>query len=126
MSSGNFVISKYQATYSATAIHPVRVQPETLLASIAGTVAVVNSPPSGAVSNPIVASVRGSKRGNGLVCRRVTMRVSGTPPTGYLANGVTSIPALTPAFYNAAIKGATMTYLGANWVVTGRSLEVPV
>lgn len=126
MSSGNFVTSKYQATYSAAAIHPVRVQPETLLASVAGTVAVVNAPPGGAVSNPIVASVRGSKRGNGLICRRVSIRVVGTPPTNYLANGVTSLPALTPAFFNAAIKGATVTYLGANWVVTGRSLEVPI
>lgn len=122
MSSGAFQATKYQATYSNSAIHPIKVQPETIAASIGGT---TNAPPTGAVTNPISARVSGGKRTRGLVPRTVTLRAPATgAPTGYLPNGITRIPALTPAFSAVAIYGASCTYLGATFVVVSALPEV--
>lgn len=123
MSSGAFVRSKYQSSYDAAQIHPIRVQPETIAASIGG---VANTAPSGATTSPISAKVSGTRRSIGLTARRVTIAAPATgQPTGYLPGGKTTIPALTGAFFNAAIKGAAVTYLGvATFTVVSRSSEV--
>lgn len=121
MSAGAFSRSRYQASYTGTPIHPIRVQPESIAASIGG---VVNNPPAGVASNPISARVSGGKRTLGLTARKVIIAApTVSPPTGYLPGGKTVIPALTETFYNAAIKGATCTYLGAAFVVVSRSVE---
>ena len=121
MSAGRFEISKYQATYSAAAVHPIRLQPETLAASIGGT---VNNPPAGAVTNPIQARSTGGRRSLGLLARYVVLRApSDAPPAGYLPGGTTRIPALTPAFYALAIKGADCSYLGSTFTVVSRGRE---
>lgn len=121
MSAGAYLRSRYQASYLSTAIHPIRVQPESIAASIAG---VVNNPPAGASNNPISARVSGGKRTLGITARKVIVAAPTTsPPTGYLPGGKSVIPALTEAFYNAAIKGATCTYLGASFSVVSRSVE---
>jgi len=121
MSAGAFVRSRYQASYTGTPIHPIRVQPESIAASIGG---VVNNPPAAAAANPISARVSGGKRTLGLTARKVIIAApTASPPTGYLPGGKTVIPALTEAFYNAAIKGATCTYLGASFTVVARSVE---
>lgn len=123
MSSGAFVRSKYTASYNSAQIHPIRVQPETIAASIG---AATNAAPTGATTTPISAKVSGSKRTIGLTARRVTIAAPATgQPTGYLPGGKTTIPALNQAFYDAAIKGSAVTYLGvATFVVVGRSAEV--
>jgi len=122
MSAGRFTRSRYAAEYTAGAIHPVRVQPESVAASIGGT---TNAPPAGAATNPISAKVSGGRRELGLRARRVTMSApTTTPPTGYLAGGLTTIPALNLAFYNAAVKGAVCSYLGVSFEVVSRSAEV--
>lgn len=121
MSAGAFVRSRYAATYDTDAIHPIRVQPETEDA-ICNLVA--NSPPGGSANNPISARVSGGKRTLGLTCRRVILQApTSGEPSGYLKGGITSIPALTQAFYNAATKGSACTYLGAEFIVVGRSPE---
>lgn len=121
MSAGAFVRSRYQAEYITTQIHPIRVQPETISASIGG---VTNAPPAGAQNNPISAKVSGSKRTLGLVARKIVIAApTSSPPTGYSPGGKTTIPALTSGFYNAAIKGVNCTYLGATFQVVGRSQE---
>lgn len=125
MSAGAFTISRYQATYDAAAIHPIRCQPESIAAAIGTT---TNAAPTGAVTNPIQARVSGGRRSIGLVARTVTLRaaaVAADVPDGYLPNGITRIPALTPTFYAAAVKGAVVTYLGKNFTVISRSSELP-
>jgi len=122
MSAGAFVVTKYAASYgSGNQIHPIRVQPETLTATIGGE---ENSAPTGAITNPIQCRVSGGKRQIGLLARYINIEFPATgQPSGYRAGGSTRIPALTTAFYNLAVKGATVTYLGASCKVTSRSRE---
>lgn len=122
MSAGAFVITKYAASYGdADQIHPIRVQPETITASIGGT---TNAAPAGAINNPIQCRVSGGKRAIGLLARYVTIKFPATDqPTNYQAGGTTRIPALTTTFYNAAVRGATVTYLNATCKVVSRSRE---
>ena len=125
MSAGAFVTSKYSATYDTSAIHPIRVQPETIAATIG---VITNAAPTGEVNNPIQARVSGGRRSIGLVARSVTLRASSTAsdvPDGYALGGITRIPALTTAFYDAAIKGVAVTYLTKPFKVVSRSSELP-
>lgn len=120
MSAGAFVRSKYSCSDDQL-IHPIRVQPETLAATIGGA---TNSAPTAVASSNISARVSGGKNQLGLRARLVTLQA---PATGgaatYLSSGITKIPALQEAFYNAAIKGATCTYLGVAYQVVSRSPE---
>lgn len=121
MSAGAFVIARYEASYAAN-IHPIRVQPETLAAAIGG---VDNDSPAGVVNNPISVTSSKGRRSRGLVPRTVTLRApTDTPPDGYLPNGLTTIPALTEAFFTAAVAGAEVTYLGTTYTVVGRAPEI--
>ena len=101
MSAGTFVKTRYAAGYGAgTSIHPIRVQQETLDCVI-GT--VENTPPIGAINNPISAVVSRGRRTRGLVVRTVTLEAPATgQPTGYKPGGLTTIPALQEAFFTAA------------------------
>lgn len=122
MSAGAYNSSKYQASYGdGTNIHPIRVQPETISAVIGGT-SNNNEPPSAAVSNPISAKVSRGGRGLGLKPRTVTLKFTGTVPTGYKAGAVIVIPWLKP-FPLAVVKGATGTYLNSTVVVVAVNPE---
>lgn len=107
MSAGAFTSSRYAA--EAGTIHPIRVQPETLAATIGGT---ANDPPAGAANSKISARVSNGNRQFGLKPRRVSFKFTGALPTGYKADQVLTIPALTKAFWDLAIKDAEGTYLG--------------
>lgn len=122
MSAGAFTITKYIASYGdGDQVHPIRVQPETLAATIGGT---ANSAPGDALNNPIQCRVSGGKRQIGLLARYITIKFPATgQPTGYQAGGTTRIPALTPGFYDLAIKGTAVTYLGVACQVVSRSNE---
>lgn len=120
MSAGLFQLSRYAAVYNASAIHPIRVQPETIAMSTIGTPAVTNAAPTGAVNNPISAIVSRSNRSRGLIPRRVRLRyATGTLPTGYDTRSVTVIPILNATFAGAVSIGTQVTYLGATWTVVG-------
>lgn len=123
MSAGAFTITKYLADYAGgTNIHPIRVQPETIAADADGT---ANDAPTADATSPISAQVSRSRKGLGLHARLVALEIVGTPPTGYKVGSRTKIPALTPAFYSAAIApGAVITYLGTTWRKAGSSVEV--
>lgn len=125
MSAGNFTSAVYRADYNTTTVqfHPIRVQPETLLAEAQGTVNVQNASAVGTINNPISAVCSIGDRGRGLKPRTVNLRIGGTPPTGYSATSRTTIPALTPEFYEACLPGVDVDYLGTTWVVVGRSPE---
>lgn len=124
MSAGPFVISRYGASYGAgTAIHPIRIQPETLGLTVTAGTPVANTAPTGAVTNPISARVTSGRRTIGLGARKISFRFSGTPPTGYSPNAVLTVPWLTP-FPTSFARGLAGTYLGAAIVVVGLSPEV--
>jgi hypothetical protein len=122
MSAGSFTTSKYRASYSnGDQIHPIRIQPETLEATIGST---VNAAPSGAVNNPIQCRVSGGKRQIGLLARYVTIQFPATgQPTNYKAGGTTRIPALSEEWYDLATKGTDVTYLNVTCKVVSRSRE---
>lgn len=100
MSGGPFTRARYQASYGdGSSVHPIRVQPETVTLSVNG---VLNSIPVSEINNPISALVSRGRRSKGLVVRTVTLKAPATnPPDGYLPNGLTTVPCLTEAFYNA-------------------------
>lgn len=120
MSAGEFQRAVYET--DAGNFASVRVQPETLAAEIDG---VTNAEATGSVNQEARAQVSKGKRTIGINCRTVTLRFTGTPPTGYSGDPVT-IPALTPAFYaacNPNSETATGTYLSAPVEAVGRSPE---
>lgn len=127
MSAGAFVRTKYAAAYGGgTNIHPIRVQQETIDCDIGGT---DNAPPAGAINNPISAIVSRGRRAKGLIVRTVTLETPTTsPPTGYKPGGLTTIPCLTEAFFNAADAATdetVVTYNGnANYKVAYVSQEL--
>lgn len=118
MSAGAFQIEAYETDPGT--IHAIRVQPETLAATVGG---VANTAADGAIVGLGSASVSRGRRANGINARLVRLRFTGTPPTGYLANGTVTIPALTPEFYDAATRGTEGTYLSVAVEVAGRSPE---
>lgn len=117
MSAGAFLKSKYAASYDAgTQIHPIRVQPETTTCTVGG---VQNDEPVGAITNPISALVSRGRRSRGLIVRTVTLAAAvDGQPTGYKAGGLTTIPCLTEAFYNACVAATTTTVVSYNGVAT--------
>lgn len=123
MSAGSFVNATYEADYGAgTAIHPIRVQPETIDATAGST----GNGSGGAATNPISAQVSAGKRRLGLHARTVRLKLAPetTPPANYSLNSVTVIPCLNKAFATAvATKGTGVTYLETAWVSAGFSAE---
>jgi hypothetical protein len=123
MSAGAFRRSKYVADYGdGSAVHPIRVQPETLSA-ISGT--QDNDEPNVDITNPISAKISTGRRSLGLSPKFITLQLPDgtTPPTGYKAGSITRIPALTRAFYDSVSKGSEVTYLGVIWEVVSKTPE---
>ena len=111
MSAGSFTTAKYEAAYNTVAaqVHPIRVQPETLEASIDS---VTNDQTSANLTSPISAVISRGVRAKGLRPRTVTIQFPATgQPSGYKAGGTTVIPALTGEFYSAAIVGADVGFV---------------
>lgn len=123
MSSGAFERSRYQASYSTTAIHPIRVQPETESAALTAETTTTNAAPTGAITNPISAVSSLGERQLGLKPRQATLELTGTPPTGYAAGSVTKIPILNTAFFTELTAGTSINYLGTTWEVVSTSPE---
>ena len=122
MASGPFVNVRYAAAYGGgTNVHPIRIQPETL-GAVFGAPPVTNVAPGAAVTSPISAKVSGSKRSIGLNTRKLSLKFSGTPPAGYLANATITIPWLQP-FPASFAKGVTGTYLGVAAIIVSLSPE---
>lgn len=125
MSAGPFQTVGYLADYGAgTAIHPITVQPETLLLTVTiGGTATTNSAESiDDVTNPISASISRGRRSRGLLSRLIRVKFTDTPPEGYRLGSAITLPVLNKDLM-AAPKGATGTYLGADIAVVGVSRE---
>lgn len=120
MSAGNFISSRYED--DGGRVYRARIQPETLALQLNGA---TNTAPTGAVDQPVSANMTGSFRRNGCNARRVRVRFTGAPPTGYSADDILTIPVLRPAAFNTmtAVQGATGSYLGADIELVGYSSE---
>jgi len=120
MSAGEFTRSVYETNEGNFA--NIKVQPETLLATIDG---VINVAGAGPTNQEASAQVSKGKRTIGINARTVTLEWVSGVPAGYSGDPVT-IPALTPAFYNACNPNsstATGTYLEEAVRAVGRSPE---
>lgn len=123
MSAGTFLRSRYAATYEDGAIHPIRVQPETVAMALTSSTTTTNAPPSGAINNPISALVSRPLRGKGLRPRKVTLQLLGTPPTGYAAGSTVSLPVLNTTLFEGLTNGTSVNYLGTTWEVVSTDPE---
>lgn len=124
MSAGRFTRRRYAAVYDDTAIHPIRVQPETLLLTIGGT---ANTAPTGAVTNPISAVVSRGVRSLGLRPATVTLQWIGSEASDEGNIGSTTVPLLNATIRTAASTAddaTAVSYLGStNWRVAGYTEE---
>jgi len=121
MSAGTFDISQYSSNTLGT-IHRIRIQPETLAATLGGT---ANAAPSGTAVLPS-AQVSQSKRSLGINARTITIKfASGDEPSGYKPDSPITIPWLqnNSAFLTAVPGITAVTYLGNDAILVGTSPE---
>lgn len=126
MSAGNFVNTFVKSVVQPTRIYGVRVQPESIAAtvSVSGGADVPNTPDAGPATEAVTATVGGSTRRRGFHTSVAYLSLLGAAPTGYAELSKTVIPILSSAFLAAAnTKGAVATYLGTTWRVTGVRVE---
>lgn len=118
MSAGGFLKAIYE-TDAGNKVN-VKIQPETLDAVIGG---VTNNSASGPLTAGFPsAKVGAGRRTIGINCRLVRIKFTAAK-AGYKVDAPLTIPALTPAFYNACTTGATGTYLDTACEVIGRTGE---
>lgn len=118
MSAGNFLDAFYETDTGDIA--PIRIQPETAALVLDGK---TNAIPAGPAVIPVAARISGSRRAYGIHARRVRVKFGATPPTGYLPNGVVTLPWLQIDTYASLKKGDTGTYLGSSVTYVGKSAE---
>ena len=121
MSTGNFVNALYQNGLDG-AVHPCRVQPETLTADIGGT---VNAAAAGPQSSNLRAFSSERNRRGAVNMRKIGFRITAGGDNGYLVGSVIYIPVFQPANLAAMLIPAnqTVSYNGATGVVVGSSPE---
>ena len=122
MSAGEFVDSTYQASYSLTEFHPIRIQPESLAFTADAT---NNAAPTDAQTSPIPAKVSNNKNQFGLRPRFVTVKYAPPNiPTGYDPRGGTlRVPILTQGLYDALSKDSVITYLSTTMTFVSKTRE---
>lgn len=117
MSAGAFIESRYEA--DSGLCFPTKVQPETELAQLNGT---VNDAPSTALTpGAPYLRVRVGKRSPQLQMRYVIIKLT-SAPTGqyadYIGVGASyKIPVLNPTVFAGLAKNQAATYLGASAVI---------
>lgn len=116
MSSGIFLDAFYEADNGAIA--RIRIQPETAATAIGAAPNVI---PAGPADQLASAIARKGRREIGLGARYIGVSFA-TPPSGYTSE-VLYIPILTPAVFNAANLGDSVTYLGATGVLISKTAE---
>lgn len=113
MSAGKFQFSFYELNNGA--VCRIKIQPE--------TISGFNLPAAGPATLPFLARVSGSIRRVGVKARSISLRWQGAAPTGYDVNSVVRIPVLTPGVWNGLSEADTVSYLGQNATVVGKSPE---
>ena len=118
MSSGNFIVQTYEASFG-TFFMPCRVQPETLLLTN-GTEA--NNGATNAINLSLFARARKGNSEYGVGMRSITISWDGAPPTDYSGDSLT-VPVLTQAAFDSYTIGSAVTYLDTAATVVGRKPE---
>lgn len=120
MSSGAFTRTFYGvSSENGGGIAPIRLQPETLSATVGGA---VNAAPAGPATIPGSATISQGRRSAGINARYITVAWDGAPPANY--SGLTArIVVPNPTVYAGASLGAAVTYLATAAKVVGRTPE---
>lgn len=118
MSAGQFLRAFYELNSGEVA--SIRIQPETAALVMDG---VTNTVPAGPADVPGSAAVSRGNRALGINARKVSIRFTAEPPTGYSDNSVITLPWLQPTTWEALALGSTGTYLGAGVQLVGKSPE---
>lgn len=119
MSSGRFTRTVYES--DTNEIHPIRLQPETVAATIGGA---ANAAPTGAATSDISADVSRGARELGLRPRFISGTwEEGGAPAGYDERTPVRIPILTQSLFDAASVNGTGTYLGSTFTIVSKTPE---
>lgn len=119
MSAGPFLRRSYRGNDGQN--YPIRVQPETLLATFGTTANTApTSPPDAGL--PTVR-VGGGKRKFGIRARGVVITFPTTPPDGYKAGAYIRLPVLLDTVWNGISKGQAVTYQEATGEVVSKYNE---
>lgn len=118
--SGEFRLRRYQDTKDPSNYRAIRIQPETEALIVDG---VTNAEPAGAINSYPSARVSGGKRSIGVNARTVTVKFTGTPPTGYKADSPITLPWLDATTFGDISNGQEGTYLSTAIEVVGTSPE---
>jgi len=117
MSAGAFSRTRYlMSTENGGFILRARVQPETIAAAW-------NPPVTGTPTGPGSARMSATGRKIGVRARYITGRWTGAVPDGYQLNGTVRVPIMSPTAYAAIDVGSTLSYLGSDFEVTGKTPE---
>lgn len=120
MSGGPFVRARYST--DTTAIHPIRLQPETLEATFGTT---ENIQPTAPIDSQGAVSVRRGRRSYGIHARYVTVVFETDPPTGYLGGSPLKIPVPLLTVWQGINVGDSVTYLdGTGGIVISKTPEL--
>jgi len=114
---GVFSDSKYEANNGD--IYALRIQPETLTLTLGSA---TNTAPTAAIDQPISAKVSGGRRGYGVHCRTVTIRLT-ADKDGYKSGAVLRLPWLKASTFDALTPKATGTYDSTACILVGTSAE---
>nr|CRY96881.1 hypothetical protein [uncultured prokaryote] len=118
MSQGSFVGSKYQSDTGDT--HFIKVQPETIAATLGGT---ANAAPTGDIDSVFAAEVNRGARAYGLRPRKVTIAFEDDVPEGYRPYTSISIPVLEPTVFSGIAIRDAVTYAGGTGIVSSKTGE---
>lgn len=120
MSQGRFSRTRYLSNNGT--VHPIRVQPETLAATIGGE---PNTPPGGAITSPIRYLVNVGSRQKTPRARGVYFEWVNSRPDGYEGSGG-RIPIMSPTVWDDVTENTVGLYLGQPINVTGKYPELPL
>lgn len=120
MSEGKFTRTFYGiSAENGGGTAPIRLQPETLAATLGGT---VNAAVAGPATQAGSVTISQGRRSAGINARYVTVAWDGAPPTDY--SGLTArIVVPDPAVYAGTTLGDAVTYLSTAATIVGRTPE---
>lgn len=117
MSAGQFLDAFY--TTNNGEVVRIKIQPETAALVVQGN---TNTIPSGTNATNEYANVSARRR-RGINARKVGIKFTGTPPTGYKQDSSIYVPWLNPATFPDPRGAREATYLGAAAEFVGISPE---
>lgn len=123
MSAGQFLRSKYQASYGdGSNIHPIRIQPELLDVDFPS---LSNVEPDDPINNPISAIASLGDNAVGLRPRYVTVKHNplGSPIPGYATGSTIRLTILRPEVWDSIVVGDSIVYLGGDYEVISKTAE---